>query len=136
MVPVGSHLPKEGSYGIEKSIVIIDDDVDASQMEKVILEKTGLYDVTVCNRGSEGLKVVRSVRPGLVLLDIMMPDADGAEVADQIRNDKLVGATPIVFMTSLVSQGEVQESSVIGGHPFISKPVTGETLLKRVKEFF
>jgi len=122
--------------GLRKSIVIVDDDVDASQMEKIILEKTGLYDVTVCNRGSEALKVIRSVRPGLVLLDIMMPDADGTEVADQIRNDKLVGATPIVFMTSLVSQGEVQETSVIGGHPFISKPVTGEILLKRVKEFF
>ena len=116
--------------------MIVDDDVDASQMEKLILEKTGLYDVMVCNRGSEAFKAIRNVRPELVLLDIVMPDADGTDIADQIRNDKLLQATRIVFMTSLVSQGEVQETSVIGGHPFISKPISGEALLKRVKEFF
>lgn len=121
--------------GLKKSIVIVDDDVDTSQMEKLLLEKTGLYDVIVCNRGSEAFKLIHQTRPQLVLLDIMMPDADGGEIADQIRKDKSLEATRVVFMTSLISRKEVIETSVIAGHPFIAKPVDGETFLKRVKGF-
>jgi len=121
--------------GLKRLIVIVDDDVDTSQMEKILLDKTGLYDVIVCNRGSEAFKIIHQMRPELVLLDIMMPGADGGEIADQIRKDKSLEATRVVFMTSLVSQKEALETSVIGGHPFISKPVSGETFLKQVKGF-
>lgn len=114
----------------------MDDDVDASQMAKMILEKTGLYTVRICNRGSEALRVIRETRPELVLLDIMMPDADGAEIAGQIQNDKSLASTRIAFMTSLVSQEEVRAGAVIGGHPYISKPISGEKLLQQIKDIF
>ena len=123
-------------YGTKKSILVVDDDVDASRMVKLILEQTGLYTVRVCNVGSEALKTIQEVRPDLVLLDIMMPDADGADVADQIQKDKSLSHTKIAFMTALVSQQEVRQGSVIGGHPFIPKPITGEKLLQRVNGFF
>ncbi|MEI7752619.1 MAG: response regulator [Candidatus Omnitrophota bacterium] len=122
--------------GQQRSILIVDDDVDASQMVKMILEKTGLYAVSICNRGSEALTIVQSSRPELVLLDIMMPDADGTDIADQIQKDQSLVLTKIVFMTSLVSQNEVTHQSVIGGHPFIAKPISGEALLQRVKGLF
>ena len=120
----------------KKSIVIVDDDVDVSQMTRMRLEQTGLYTVRVCNRGSEALAVIQETRPEMVLLDIVMPDADGTEIARQIQEDRTLAATRVVFMTSLVAEGELDQSSVIGGHPFISKPITGEALLKSVKEFF
>ena len=122
--------------GTKRSILVVDDDVDASQMVKMLLEKTGLYDVQVCNRGSEAFEIIKTKRPELALLDIMMPDADGTDVAERVREDKSLAATRIVFMTSLVSPKEVRENSVIGGHPFISKPVSAEMLLKRVKGIF
>ena len=120
----------------KRSILIVDDDVDVSQMVKMILEKTGLYAVSICNRGSEAFKIIQDTRPELVLLDIMMPDADGTDIADQIQKDKSLALTRIVFMTALVSQTEVLKNSVIGGYPFISKPISDETLLQRVKGFF
>ena len=129
-------LQREARMGRKRSIVIVDDDVDASQMEKVILEKTGLYDVMVCNQGSEALEVIRNLQPDLVLLDIVMPDADGAEIAAEIREDKSLASTQVVFMTSLISEQEMAQSSRAGGYPFIPKPVSSETLLKRVKGFF
>jgi len=122
--------------GQKRSILVVDDDVDTSQMVKMMLEKTGLYAVSICNRGSEALKVIQTMRPELVLLDIMMPDADGTDIADQIQKDKSLALTRIVFMTSLVSQKEVNKNSVIGGHSFISKPISGEVLLERVKGLF
>ena len=122
--------------GQKRSILVVDDDVDASQMAKMILENTGLYAVRTCNRGSEALKIIRETKPELVLLDIMMPDADGTEIAGQIRNDKSLASTRIAFMTSLVSQEEVGAGSVIGGHPYISKPISGEKLLQQIKDIF
>ncbi len=122
--------------GQKKSIVVVDDDVDVSQMTRMRLEQTGLYTVRVCNRGSEALAVVRETRPDMVLLDIVMPDADGTEVARQINEDESLAGIRVVFMTSLVEEGELDRSALIGGYPFISKPVTGEALLKSVKEFF
>ncbi len=71
-----------------------------------------------------------------MLLDITMPDADGDEIADQIRTDRSLRAVRVAFMTSLVSPEEAQGNSLIGGHPFIAKPVSAEILLKRVKGFF
>jgi CheY-like chemotaxis protein len=120
----------------KRSILIVDDDVAASQMAKMILEKTELYKVSICNRGSEAFKTIQDTRPELVLLDVTMPDADGAEIADQIRSDRSLRAVRFAFMTALVSPGEAHESSLIGGHPFIAKPVSAEILLKRVKGFF
>jgi len=120
----------------KRTILVVDDDVSASQMVKMILEKSGLYEVSVCNRGSKALEMIREKHPELVLLDIMMPDADGADVANQIREDESLALTRVVFMTSLVSEKEVAKNSVIGGHPFISKPISGENLLKSVQGFF
>lgn len=122
--------------GKKRSILVVDDDVDASQMAKMILEKTGLYVVNICNRGSEAFKIIQDTRPELVLLDIMMPGADGTDIAARIQNDKSLASIRVVFMTSLVSQKEVSSHSVIGGHPFISKPISSEVLLERVKGFF
>ncbi len=120
----------------KRSILIVDDDVDASRMAKMVLEKTGLYTVSICNRGSEAFKTIQDTRPELVLLDVVMPDADGTEIAAQIRQDKSLDAIRFIFMTSLVSPEEVSGSSLIGGHPFIPKPVTADVLLERVKGFF
>lgn len=120
----------------KRSILIVDDDVDVSQVVKMMLEKTGLYAVNICNRGSEAVKTIQETRPELVLLDIMMPGADGTEIADRIKNDKSLAHTKIVFMTSLISQEEVLRNSEIGGRTFISKPISGEALLQRVKGFF
>jgi len=122
--------------GQKRSILLVDDDVDSSQMVKMILEKTGLYAVSICNRGSEAFQIIQDTRPELVLLDIMMPDADGTDIADRIQKEKSLALTKIVFMTSLVSQNEVLNHSMIGGHAFISKPISSENLLQRVKGFF
>ncbi len=122
--------------GQKRSILLVDDDVDSSQMVKMILENTGLYAVSICNRGCEAFKIIQDTRPELVLLDVMMPGADGPDIAEKIQQDKSLALTRVAFMTSLVSPAEARENSVIGGHPFISKPVSHEVLLKRVKGFF
>ena len=122
--------------GKKRSILIVDDDVDASQMAKMLLDQTGLYAVSICNQGSEAFEVIRNTQPELVLLDVMMPGADGPDIAARIRKERSLAGTQVVFMTSLVSEEEVHKHSTIGGHPFISKPIIRETFLHQVKGFF
>ena len=122
--------------GPKRSILIVDDDRATCLMVKMLLDRTGLYAVTICTRGSKAFGIVQETRPDLVLLDIMMPDTDGTDIADQIKNDKSLAHTKVVFLTSLVSQKEVHRHAVIGGRAFISKPFSDEVLLQRVKELF
>ncbi|MFH0986156.1 MAG: response regulator [Candidatus Omnitrophota bacterium] len=120
----------------KRSVLIVDDDVASSQMEKMILEQTGLYSVNVCNRGSDAFKVIQTTQPELVLLDVMMPDVDGTEIAERVQKDKSLAFIQIVFMTALASPQDVGRGSLIGGRPFIPKPISSESFLKRVNGFF
>jgi len=115
----------------KKKILIIDDEVDFTKALKLNLDSCGKYEVLTENNASNALACVRSFKPDLVLLDIMMPDIDGGEVAYRIESDESIGYTPIVFLTAAVTKEEVTSSrkSTIGGHVFIAKPVSLEDLL-------
>ena len=107
----------------KKRILIVDDDVTAARMLKLSLERTGAYEVRDVHRGTEALPAAQQFRPDLVLLDVCMPDADGGDVAFLLSSDANLRATPIVFLTSLVSEHETEETSnLIGGYPFLAKP--------------
>lgn len=113
-------------------ILVIDDDVTATRMLKLGLEKTGAYEVREENCSVHGLEAARQFRPDLILLDVMMPGADGGDVASRIAADKLLKKTPIIFLTSLVSEDETGERSLLsGGYRFLAKPVSAA----RVRQF-
>ncbi len=117
-----------------KRILIIDDDVPASSLLATKLKQTGAYEVRTENRGARGLFVTREFKPDLVLLDVDMPDADGGEVAFRIQADKSVSRTPILFLTSLVSDEEVGSSGLLSsGHRFLPKPVNFPSLLEHIE---
>ncbi len=119
-----------------RKIMIVDDDIDVTEMTQMILEQTGAYEVTVSHNGYEALKLARENPPDLILLDIMMPRMDGAEMARRLREDPQLATVPVIFLTSLMTGQEAAQDSVVGGYPFISKPIRGEELLARIQEFF
>ncbi len=104
----------------KKRILLIDDEPSFTRMLRLNLEKAGGYEVREENRGSQGLATAREFKPDLILLDVIMPDADGGEVAAQIKADRNLKDTPIVFLTAVVSK---KEEGLIGGRPFLAKPV-------------
>lgn len=104
-------------------ILAIDDDVNATRMVKLTLERTGRYEVCQLNDPAGAVAVAREFKPDLILLDICMPNAGGVEVAFQIRADKELQRTPVVFLTALVSEQEaVTDGSAAGAFHFIAKP--------------
>ena len=106
-----------------RRILVVDDDVQSTRMVKFNLERTGRYEVRELNDPVPTLAVAREFRPDLILLDVCMPGLQGVEVAFQIRADSEFQKTPVVFMTSLVSEWEaVADGASNGGFHFVAKP--------------
>ncbi len=110
----------------KKRILLIDDEPSFTRMLKLNLEETGAYEVRAENRGSEGLAAARQFKPDLILLDVVMPDMSGGEVAYQIEADRNVKNTPIVFLTAAAKK---KEEGIIAGRTIIAKPVTVEEVI-------
>ncbi len=120
----------------KKRILIIDDEENFTKLMKLNLEQTKQYEVRVENKGAKGLETAQLFNPDLILLDIIMPDLEGSEVASQIKNDEKTKDIPIVFLTAAVKKEEVNSSGgIIGGNPFIAKPVSTQELIDCIEKY-
>lgn len=114
----------------KKKVLIIDDEEGFTRMVKLNLELTGRYTVRTENKGAQGLVAAKQFKPDLILLDIIMPDMEGSDVASQLKEDIDVKDIPIVFLTAVVTKEETDTTcGVIGSHPFIAKPVSLKELI-------
>jgi CheY-like chemotaxis protein len=119
----------------ERRILIVDDERDSTHLVKVLLEKMGGYCVLEENDAAKAHQSARDFRPDLILLDIMMPQRDGGDVAAEIEADPGMQRTPIIFLTALVTKAEAAKPDFhIQGHPVVAKPVNISELIKRIEE--
>jgi two-component system, OmpR family, response regulator len=117
-----------------RRILIVDNDWNSTHLVKVLLEKTGRYLVFEENDSTRAHQTARNFRPDLILLDIVMPEIDGGEIAGQIRADPDLQNTPIIFLTALVTRAEANTGLHVDGHPFLAKPVSILELLNAIEE--
>jgi CheY-like chemotaxis protein len=119
----------------KKRILIIDDEPSITRTMKVNLERTGAYTVGTENRAPHALAAAREFQPDLILLDVMMPEISGDEVAAEIQSDPVLQHVPIVFLTAIVSPketgGQYLES---GGQTFVAKPVSLDALINCIED--
>ncbi len=104
---VAPTLPEEGLLSalqqVEsqvRRIVIIEDNQDAARLIKRILQARGNYDIHLAGDGADGIKLVREVRPDMVITDLMMPDVDGFAVIETMKSDPNTKTIPIVVVTA------------------------------------
>ena len=107
----------------KRRILIVDDDRDSSHLIKILLEKMGRYVVLEENDAANARHTAQNFGPDLILLDIMMPQTDGGDIAAQIDADPGLQKTPIIFLTALVTKAEAKAGLHIQGHPVVAKPV-------------
>lgn len=114
----------------KKRILLIDDEKDFCFFVKANLENTGDFEVTTTTRGKEGIKLAQKEKPDLILLDIMMPEMPGDEVAEILLNNPETSKIPIIFLTAIVTKKEMGDEAIkkIGKQNFIAKPITSEEL--------
>lgn len=111
-------------------VVMIDDEEDFCHFVKLNLERSGRFKVFTATRGSDGIRVIEQVKPDMVLLDIVMQDMDGGEVALNLKNSSDTKDIPIIFITAILQPAE--EDKLRGKHHFLAKPITPDKLIKKI----
>ena len=115
----------------EYKILIVDDVMSNVLLLKVLLTNEKFAIATASN-GRQALEQVEKENPDLVLLDVMMPDMSGFEVAQHLKSNPNTADIPIIFLTALNSTADIVKGVQVGANDFISKPFNKEELIIRV----
>ncbi len=119
----------------KKRILIVDDLASDTQLVKLYLEQTNDYVVREVNDAKTALAAAEEFQPHLILLDVRMPGMDGGELAACFKANPKLKAVPIVFLTALVTKGEVEAGGGrVGGFPFLAKPIILSELAACLKQ--
>lgn len=116
----------------EYKILVVDDVQSNVLLLKALLGREG-FGIVYAMNGTEALEKVKSEHPDLILLDVMMPDMDGFEVAGRLKVEPEQAEIPIIFLTALNDSASVVKGFQLGANDFISKPFRREELLIRVE---
>jgi DNA-binding response OmpR family regulator len=113
-------------------ILIIDDDVDTLKLVGLMLQKQG-YRIAAANNGERGLTQAEVEKPDLILLDIMMPEMDGYEVAKRLRANPLTASIPILIFTAKTQLDDKVTGFEAGADDYLTKPTRPTELSAHVK---
>ena len=115
---------------VKPIILLIEDEFTLGEIIKESLESRQ-FTVRHCQSGQEGLQFFFEAKPSLVILDVMLPDADGFELARQIRQTNK--EVPVLFLTAKTLSHHVVEGFESGGNDYLKKPFSLEELVVRIK---
>ncbi len=113
-------------------ILVVDDDKAINELIKVNLELQG-YEVVQAYNGTEGFALAKQETPGLIVLDVMMPEVDGFTVAQRVRQCPEITDTPIIMLTALGELNDKVNGFNIGVDDYLTKPFEIDELIVRVR---
>lgn len=115
-----------------EKILIIDDDVDTLRLVGLMLQRQG-YEISAASNGTQGLAKALEDRPDLILLDVMMPDMDGYEVARRLRKNPATVTVPILMFTAKTQLDDKVAGFEVGADDYLTKPTHPTELQAHVK---
>ena len=118
-----------------KKILIVEDETDIAQLVKLYLEKDG-FRTMAATTGAEGLKLIKTDCPNMVILDLMLPEIDGLEVCKKIRATPDTAWLPILMLTAKAEESDTIIGLELGADDYITKPFSPKVLVARVKALF
>ncbi len=109
---------------MKKRILVVDDNPSDTQLLKRYLEETNDFLVREENDPKAAVSTAEEFKPELILLDVLMPEVDGGELAASLKANPKLKSVPIVFLTAKLTKEEVaMRAGRIGGYPFLAKPI-------------
>jgi len=111
----------------KKSILIIDDEVGLRNLLKFRLVSFG-YDVLMAEDGYVGIEMAKTMKPDLIILDIMMPYFNGIDVCKKLKSDYATKDIPVIFLSVLAQKEDIEMGKQAGGEFFLTKPYDPEKL--------
>lgn len=116
----------------EIKILLVDDEPDILELVGFHLRKEG-YTVFTASGGKEGVEIARKEHPALIILDVMMPDMDGMETCEKIRQIPQLKDTLVTFLTALAEDYSMMAGFDAGADDYITKPVKPKVLVSKIK---
>ncbi|MEL0074003.1 MAG: response regulator transcription factor [Flavobacteriaceae bacterium] len=116
----------------EIKILLVDDEPDILEIISFNLEKVG-YQVTTASNGLEALKQAKKTLPHLIILDVMMPELDGIETCERLRQEEQFQETIIMFLTARGEDYSYVAAFDAGADDYVTKPIKPKVLLSKVK---
>ena len=121
------------SPGVQpQRLLVVEDDLALAKVLQLRLQIEG-FEVDVARDGAEAIDAVRAQRPDLVVCDLMMPVMDGVEFTRAVKADPQLNAIPILILTALKSDREIDELRRLGAEAFASKPYDGKALTAQIR---
>ena len=112
-------------------ILIVDDEKDILEFLSYNLQKEG-YEIFRANNGNSALKVAKKEIPDLIILDVMMPEMDGIETCEKIREIESLDSTLILFLTARSEEYSELAGFSAGADDYVTKPIKPKLLISRV----
>ena len=115
-------------------ILIVDNNSEFARSARLLLDRSGKYSACSVIDPRRALETARSFKPDLVLVDLVMPQEDGPEVAAQLDADWTLHDVPIVFLTPLITAEEAKDGRRVYGHRILPKPANTSALFELVEQ--
>jgi len=115
-------------------VLVVDDEVDFCYFVKKNLMHEGIFDVITATNGKDGIELAESELPDIILLDLVMPDMPGEDVAAALKDNPATANIPILYITALATKDDVvdREENKIGNNYILPKPVRTKKLIKTI----
>ena len=117
-----------------KKLLIVDDEADTLRLVALMLERQG-YLVVTAPTGQKALEMVKQEKPDLVLLDVMMPEIDGYEVARRLRQMDQTRNIPILAVSTSGNPEDKHLSIAVGCNDYIVKPIDVDRISKQIAAY-
>ena len=118
---------------MEKIVLIIDDDEKLSKMLAFLFMEKEIKD-EYGNSGPAAFKVLERVKPSIVILDVMMPEMDGFEVCEKVKDDPILKDIPVIILSALSSEQNREKSISLGAYAYFEKPFKSTELVSKAVE--
>jgi DNA-binding response OmpR family regulator len=118
----------------KRKVMIVDDEEHFLKITKINLEKTGTYEVQTISDARDIISRVKSFNPDVILLDILMPKMDGAEVCKMLNEDPAFNRVPVITLSALDTDKDKLMMYKLGVVDFLVKPIEKDELIAKIEK--
>jgi len=124
-------IPTDALESGKRKLLIVDDDEELVELMTDVFARDGRFEIKSANNGFGAGMLVKDFRPDLVILDVMLPDINGKEVCQRVRNDPNMKTVKIICISGMVEQDKIADLRAAGADDFMNKPFSVDKLLER-----
>src|SRR6476619_4259157 len=114
------------------TIYFIDDSATMREVIKIAFRRENI-NVVACNDAASALAMIEQERPAIVITDVIMPDKEGDELCQYIKQHPVLGKTPVILMSGVVNRAVAEKAFAVKADELIRKPFQPQDLITRVK---